>query len=100
MSQLHAELTEQAAELGFDSIEQAEACGYEVIGTDGWMKLVPRDPLEEMSEAHKAWLEEKNKLVRNAEELLDDTKNYEPSAQEALANMVRSLVEFVKTCHD
>ena len=30
MSQLHAELTEQAAELGFMSIEEAEANGYVV----------------------------------------------------------------------
>ena len=30
MSQLHAELTEQAAELGFMSIEEAEAHGYVV----------------------------------------------------------------------
>lgn len=28
MSQIHMELTEQAAELGFESIEQAEANGY------------------------------------------------------------------------
>ena len=30
MSQLHAELTMQAAELGFESIEEAEANGYKV----------------------------------------------------------------------
>lgn len=30
MSQLHAELEEQAAELGFESIEQAEAKGYHI----------------------------------------------------------------------
>ena len=30
MSQLHAELSEQASELGFESIEQAEANGYEI----------------------------------------------------------------------
>lgn len=30
MSQLHAELTSQAAELGFESIEQAEANGFKV----------------------------------------------------------------------
>ncbi len=72
MSQLHAELTEQAAELGFDSIEQAEACGYEVIGTDNWVKLVPRDPLEEMSEAHKAWLEEKQQVLNELVDVIHD----------------------------
>ena len=30
MSQLHAELTEQAAHLGFQSIEEAEANGFKV----------------------------------------------------------------------
>ena len=100
MSQLHAELTEQAYELGFENLEEALANGYEVDYEE--CRLLHPYVLtnKEHEKAHEVWLEEKNKLVRNAEELLDDTKNYEPSAQEALANMVRSLVEFVKTCHD
>ena len=39
MSQLHAELTSQAAELGFESIEQAEANGFKVDYEK--QKLVP-----------------------------------------------------------
>lgn len=35
MSQLHAELTEQASRLGFQSIEEAEENGYEVDYTNG-----------------------------------------------------------------
>lgn len=31
MSQLHAELTERAAELGYESIEEAEANGAKLI---------------------------------------------------------------------
>lgn len=38
MSQLHAELTSQAAELGFESIEQAEANGFHIdYNGDTWV---------------------------------------------------------------
>ena len=38
MSQLHAELSEQAAELGFESIEQAEANGFHIdYNGDTWV---------------------------------------------------------------
>lgn len=41
MSQIHAELTEKAAELGFESLEEAEDNGYEVLyDGDGWCDLV------------------------------------------------------------
>lgn len=41
MSQIHMDLSEQASELGFESIEQAEANGYEVEFEDGNAFLVP-----------------------------------------------------------
>lgn len=41
MSQIHMDLSEQASELGFESIEQAEANGYEVKFEDGSAFLVP-----------------------------------------------------------
>ena len=41
MSQIHAELTEQASELGFESIEQAEARGYTVKYSGNEAFLVP-----------------------------------------------------------
>jgi len=41
MSQLHAELTEMAAELGFDSIESAEANGYKVVYSADRASLEP-----------------------------------------------------------
>ena len=41
MSQIHAELTEKAAALGFESLEEAESNGYEVLyDGDGWCDLV------------------------------------------------------------
>lgn len=41
ISQIHAELTEKAAELGFASLEEAQDNGYEVLyDGDGWCDLV------------------------------------------------------------
>ena len=61
MSQLHAELSEQASELGFESIEQAEANGYEVKFEDGGAFLVPdiNKAYEELAEEIKAKKEAK-----------------------------------------
>lgn len=87
MSQLHAELTEQAAELGFESIQDAEDHGYEVISTGDWAKLVKSETDEE--EAHKAWLKEKEEAIRRLELTLenvdvDDVEN------------VENAIEFIK----
>lgn len=63
MSQLHAELTSQAAELGFESIEEAEANGYKVDynGSDWVLK---QDVNKAMEEAHKEWLEERDLIIK------------------------------------
>ena len=53
MSQLHAELSEQAYELGFGSIEEAEANGVKIqYNADGTATLVPflTDKEQEMAE--------------------------------------------------
>lgn len=61
MSQLHAELTEQAAELGFMSIEEAEANGYEVDYDK--QELVQTDNEGELDKAHEAWLKERDEVL-------------------------------------
>lgn len=64
MSQLNAELSEQAYELGFDSIDGAIAAGYSVDYQEG--KLVKYDccdMAEEMEKAHAALLEEKKDVI-------------------------------------
>ena len=61
MIQLHAELTEQAAELGFESIEEAENNGYEVISDGEWAKLVKSE--DEQEEAHNEWLKKKSQVL-------------------------------------
>lgn len=59
MSQLHAELSEQAAELGFESIEQAEANGFHIdYNGDTWV-LKP--------DINKAYMEKEEEEKRNKE---------------------------------
>lgn len=59
MSQLHAELTEMAAELGFDSIESAEANGYKVVYSADRASLEP--------DADKAYKDLDEEIKRNKE---------------------------------
>lgn len=68
MSQLHAELTEQAYDLGFGSIEEAEANGYEVdynrrmlvdgreLAHEDWSRE-RKEVLEKLSELHSNYVE-------------------------------------------
>lgn len=58
MSQLHAELSEQAAELGFESIGEAEQAGYAIDYDRG--KLVDGREL-----AHEAWLKERDEVLES-----------------------------------
>lgn len=58
MSQLHADLTEQAAQLGFHSIEEAEINGYEVDYEKGIL-------VEGREKAHEVWLERRNQIIKN-----------------------------------
>lgn len=62
MSQLHAELSEQASELGFESVDDAIESGqYEVMSDGDWAKLVPTQ--DEQEKAHEVWLREKEELL-------------------------------------
>lgn len=63
MSQLHAELSEAAAELGFDSIESAEANGYKVVYSADRASLEP-----DINEAYKLE-EEEMKRMEDAKKL-------------------------------
>lgn len=92
MSQLHAELSEQASELGFRSIEEAEANGYEV----DYEKRMLVDGREL---AHEDWLKEKEEILNNLIELkkylsdcvyhctVDDKDDYE---------IVEDTINFIK----
>ena len=95
MSQIHADLTEQASELGFSSIEEAEANGFHIDYTSkGWkLKL---DMAKAYEQARKEWEQERDTLLTEAGDLLESTENFEPTAYDDLRSMVRSLIEFIK----
>lgn len=91
MSQLHAELTEQAIELGFENLEEALANGYEVDYEE--QKLVNPYVLSNKAheEAHEAWLKER-------EEVLTDlilTYNYASMSDKDREHIGRAI-EFIK----
>ena len=83
MSQIHAELTEKAAELGFASLEEAENNGYEVLyDGEGWCDLVkPEEP--DIDQAYKDLEEEiKEKNEAKRVEMVYEALN---SAKKAIA---------------
>lgn len=53
----YIELTEQANELGFESVEEALSKGYEIVKGD----LV--EVKDEQTKAHEAWLEERKTIL-------------------------------------
>lgn len=65
MSQLHAELSEQASELGYESLGEAEQMGCEVDWENH--KLIPPEEA-----AHNALLKEREKLIETLIARRDD----------------------------
>lgn len=73
MSDIHLDLTEQANELGFESIGEAEQAGYGVDWKNiklikvedeilAWCKRYERYD-EEQEKAHEAWLKERETIL-------------------------------------
>lgn len=56
LSQLHVELSEQASELGFESLGEAEQAGYGVDYQNA--KLIPPEEI-----AHESWLKEREEVL-------------------------------------
>ena len=92
MSQLHAELSEQAYELGFESIGEAEQAGYGVDWENG--KLVKVEDEQEL--AHKAWLEERDKVL-NGLEICLETSECSPACDIDIERAIKFIKE---QCHD
>ena len=84
MSQLHAELSEQANELGFQSIEDAQAHGYDIDYEKG--TLVDGREL-----AHKDWLERKERILAKLKQLSEAYKG-----AESITSVVEEAIEFIK----
>lgn len=59
ISQLHMELMEQASDLGFESLGEAEQAGYGVDWDNG--KLIKME--DELDKAHEAWLKERDEVL-------------------------------------
>ena len=66
MSQLHAELSEQATDLGYETLEQALDGGWCVDYDEG--RLYKRIDIQE--EAHVEWLKEKEIVLNDLQVLL------------------------------
>lgn len=103
MSQLHAELTEQANELGFETIQDAVNSGYVVDYDKG--KLVKyglgySETVEylakEQEKAHEAWLEEKACAVEG----LEDLRKRIPYDWTETIDVLDRAIKFIKEAHD
>lgn len=100
MSQIHLELTEQANELGFESIEEAEANGYRVDYTgEGWeLKL---DMAKAQEKAHEAWLKERDEVLSIIESIKEDIVELNNGDNEHVAiDELNRVIDFVEGCHD
>lgn len=93
MSQLHAELSEQAYELGFESVEQAEARGYTVKYSGDEAFLVP-DVDKAQEKVHEAWLEEREDIYKRLSELYNELV-YIDIDEEYLVT-INDAIEFIR----
>lgn len=93
MSELHMELSEQASELGFESIEEAEAHGYTVKYSGDEAFLVP-DIDKIHKKIHEAWVKERDEVLNGLKSIvLTDTREDRVSIERA--------INFIKEqCHD
>lgn len=84
MSQLHAELSQQAYELGFESIGEAEQAGYGVDWDNA--KLIKIE--DEQDKAHEAWLKERDIVLGDLMNLMVH-KAYDHSIIERAYNFIK-----------
>lgn len=87
LSQLHAELSEQAAELGFESIGEAEQAGYGVDWENH--KLIKME--DELEKAHEAWLEEKQQVLNDL-----DIVAHSDSVPFEHKEIVKQTIDFIR----
>lgn len=92
MSQLHAELSEQAYELGFESIGEAEQAGY---GVD-WENAKLIKVGDEQEKAHEAWLERKEQVLHNLETVRDKLTRRGDNESIKSAVVIGDAILFIK----
>lgn len=93
MSQLHAELSEQAYELGYLTLDQALADGYEVdYRTSRLEKSV-----DGREQAHEEWLKEKEDILKRLQSLYDYFVATEmDSFNTGCVETVKDTINFIK----
>lgn len=88
MSWLHAVLSEKASELGYKSIEDAVADGYDIVGE------------ELLKTAEKALQEEKDEQLNKLDEVIaylkEECSDEEGSEQTYLIGMLRDVEKYIK----
>ena len=84
---IHAELEEQAAALGFESLEQATDAGCEIEWGDNTATLV-----EPLVVAHRAWLREREEILESLKKLSGDLP-VDGEAQHAVERAIRFIEE-------
>ena len=96
MSWLHAELSERASELGFESLEDAERNGYE-ISMDGMTPTLKPNASKQLELAHADWLKEKQQVL---DELTDVINDGELDWGEIVRKVEHALEFIEERCHD
>jgi hypothetical protein len=88
MSEIAMLLDDQAAELGFESYEEALAKGYVVDYLQG--KLVKQD---EQEQAHEAWLKEREKVLEDLRFLLNEQI---PTGDQDTIDALERAIDFIE----
>lgn len=104
MGQLHAELSEQVAELGFETVQDALNSGYTV--DYGERKLVKSGSLgcpdtdkclvKEQEEAHEAWLEERDSVIESLNNAIYHNKRLNDGKGTYEAIVMQRARDFIK----
>lgn len=94
MSQLHAELSEQAYELGYESLEQAEANGVKIqYNSDGSAVLVPFLSDKELEEAQRVRRED---MLDKIDEAIGYIRFYDHKDSDEHIKNLLEVEEYIK----
>ena len=94
MSQLHAELSEQAYELGYESLEQAEANGVKIqYNSDGTAVLVPFLSDKELEEAQRVHRED---ILDKIDEAIGYIRFYDHKDSDEHIKNLLEVEEYIK----
>lgn len=95
MSQLHAELSEQAYELGYESLEEAEANGVKIqYNSDGSAVLVPFLTDTEMLE--QAEQDRRDKILDKIDEAIGYIRFYDHQDSDEHIKNLLEVEEYIK----